>query len=50
MDGGIILWKEDLKRRVLWPCVFSTIIQPFSMRNFNDIKKSLQGLINHWEQ
>ena len=49
-DGGIRLWKEDSEGRALWPRGIPNAVQPSAMRNFDDIKRGLQGFINHWEQ
>ena len=49
-DGGIWLWKEDSEGRALWPRRIPNAVQPSAMRNFDDIKRGLQGFINHWEQ
>ena len=49
-EGGIKLWKDDLQGRAIWPCGFPISVQPSSMRNIDEIKRGLQGFINHWEQ
>ena len=49
-EGGIKLWKDDLQGRAMWPRGFSIAVQPSSMRNIDEIKRGLQGFINHWEQ
>ena len=49
-DGGIKLWKDDLQGRAMWPRGFPIAVQPSSMRNIDEIKRRLQGFINHWEQ
>ena len=49
-EGGIKLWKDDLQGRAMWPRRFPIAIQPSSMRNIDEIKRGLQGFINHWEQ
>ena len=46
-DGGIKLWKKDSKRRTLWLYGCPTAIHPSSMWNSNEIKRGLQGFINH---
>ena len=49
-EGGIKLWKDDLQGRAMWPRGFPIAVQPSSMRNIDEIKRGLQGFINHWEQ
>ena len=43
------MWKEDSQGRVLWPCGYLEAVKPSSMRNLKDIKRGLQGFINHWD-
>ena len=40
-DGGIRLWKEDSKGRVLWPQGIPSAVQPSVMRNFDEIIRGL---------
>ena len=49
-EGGIKLWKDNLQGRAMWPRGFPIAVQPSSMRNIDEIKRGLQGFINHWEQ
>ena len=46
-DGGIKLWKEDSQGRAQWPRGYPEVVKPSSMRNLEDIKRGLQGFINH---
>ena len=49
-DGGIKLWKEDSQGQALWPRGYSEAVKPYSMQNLEDIKRGLQGFINHWDK
>ena len=49
-DGGIKLWKKDSQGQALWPHGYPKAVQPSSMRNLEDIKRDLQGSINHWDK
>ena len=49
-DGGIKLWKEDSQGQALWPHGYPEAVKPYSMRNLEDIKRGLQGFINHWDK
>ena len=44
-DGGIKLWKEDSQGQALWPRGYPEAVKPYSMRNLEDIKRGLQGLL-----
>ena len=49
-DGRIRLWKDDSEERALWPQGIPSLVHPFLMRIFDEIKQGLQGFINYWEQ
>lgn len=49
-DAGIKLWMDDSEGRSRWPRGFPPPLKPSSMRNLDEIKRGLQGFINHWEQ
>ena len=49
-DGGIKLWKEDSQGQAQWPHGYPKAVKPSSMRNLEDIKRGLQGFINHWNK
>ena len=49
-DSGIKLWKEDSQGQALWPRGYPNAVEPSSMRNLEDIKRGLQGFINHWDK
>ena len=44
------MWKEDSQGRALWPRGYLEAVKPSAMRNLKDIKRGLQGFINHWDK